>query len=39
MTNNNNDLDAIIENLKTFQSITEKNVKYITEKAMDIFAK
>lgn len=38
MSNTNNDLDLIIENLKTFKSISEKDVKFITEKAMDIFS-
>ncbi len=31
-----NELDLIIENIKSFKSITEKQVKLITEKAMNI---
>ena len=30
MSKPNNDIDTIIENLKTFKSITEKDVKFIT---------
>lgn len=32
-----NELDLIINNLKTFKSITEKQVKLVTDKAIDIF--
>lgn len=38
MTNKINDLDTIIENLKQFKTISEQEVKYITDKAMEIFA-
>ena len=30
MSKQTNDIDTIIENLKTFKSITEKDVKFIT---------
>lgn len=33
MTPDNNDLDAIIDNLKSFKSITQKQVKFIVQKA------
>jgi hypothetical protein len=33
------ELNTIIDNLKTFKGITEKQVKLITEKAKDIFEK
>lgn len=32
------DIDAIIETLKQFKTITEQEVKFITDKAMEIFA-
>jgi hypothetical protein len=31
------ELDVIIDNLKSFKSITEKQIKFITEKATAIF--
>lgn len=33
MSQDNNDLDAIIDNLKSFRSINQKQVKFIVTKA------
>ena len=33
MSQDNNDLDLIIDNLKSFKSITQKQVKLIVQKA------
>lgn len=33
MSQDNNELDAIIENLRTFKSLSQKNVKFIVTKA------
>lgn len=32
------DLDSIIDTLRQFKTITEQEVKFITDKAMEIFA-
>lgn len=38
MTAKGHDIDAIIDTLKQFKTITEAEVKFICEKAMEIFA-
>ena len=38
MSGKSADIDSIIETLKQFKTITEQEVKYITDKAMEIFA-
>lgn len=38
MTSKGNDIDSIIATLKNFNTITEQEVKFITDKAMEIFA-
>ena len=37
MNTKNHDIDAIIETLKEFKTITESEVKFICDKAMEIF--
>lgn len=38
MSQDNNQLDVIIDNLKSFKSITQKQVKFIVQKAKEIFS-
>lgn len=37
MSQDTNELDTIIDNLKSFKSITQRQVKFIVEKAKEIF--
>ncbi len=38
MSSKTADIDSIIDTLKQFKPITEQEVKFITDKAMEIFA-
>lgn len=38
MSSKTADIDSIIDTLKQFKTITEQEVKFITDKAMEIFA-
>lgn len=38
MSSKTTDIDSIIDTLKQFKTITEQEVKFITDKAMEIFA-